>query len=309
MGVQLARHSGFPSSDPAEKATTTRPSSTANFLVDSTDRDDKAYPNSGDFQITKASSLFNGFFNRMAVQEIVLDWGIPNVSTADENDTFDFIYDDGTGPVTDSVTLPTGFYTAAQVLNALVGQMNVSVGTPGAFVIDSGNTGVYMSVDQTVVAGGTFEILDGNLAGQIFTAGQIDAGQAQSYPIICPRILNYRYLDFISPQLTYNQELKDNDTSPNAKDVLYRWYFGWDNETSYDTLGFPILQGYRSFVARRLISYPKQIRWNTNQPIGNISFQVYDQDDQIVDAEPPLFPAVDGGAVMEFQMTLLLSED
>ena len=310
MGVQLARHGGFSSSDSTEKAVTIRPPSTANFLIDSFDRDFDAYPSSGNFVINKTNSLFNGFFNRMAVQEVVLDWGIPNVSQYKENDTFIFTYvfPPG-GPIVDTVTLPTGFYTVAQVLAALVSQMNISVGVPGAFVINSGNTGVYMSVDQAVVPGGTFEINATDLSGQIFTVGQEDAGQATSYPIICPRILNYRYLDFVSPQLTYNQELKDNDTSPQSRDVLYRWYFGWDNETSYDTLGFPILQGYRSFVARRLISFPKQIRWNKNQPVGQVSFQVYDDEDDIVNAEVPAFPAVDGGASMEFQMTLLLSEE
>lgn len=299
MGVQLPEEG---------KASTIRPPSTANFLIDSTDRDEVAYPNSGNFQIVKTNSLFNGFFNRMAVQEVVLDWGIPNISLQDHNDTFTVTYVFPPNPAaTTTINLPNGFYTVAQALATIVSQLNVAVGTPGAFVITAGNTGVYMDVDQAVVPGGTFEINEENLANQIFTAGQIDAGQAQGYPIIAPRILNYRYLDFVCPQLTYNQELKDSDTSPQSRDVLYRWYFGWDNETSYDTLGFPILQGYRSFVARRLIAFPKQIRWDPKQPIGNLKFEVYDNVDQIVDAEK--FPAVDGGAVMEFQMTLLLSED
>jgi hypothetical protein len=114
-------------------------------------------------------------------------------------------------------------------------------------------------------------------------------------------------LDFVSPQLTYNQELKDADTSKNVKDVLYRWYFAWDEETSYDTLGFPVLQGYRSFIQRRLISFPKQIRWNNTQPVGVVQFQVFDDNDDIVDSDA--FPAEEGGAEMEFQMTFLLSEN
>jgi hypothetical protein len=316
IGVQMARQRGVDSSGDQNKAVTTRPSATANFLIDSVDRED-TYPIAGDFQITKNQSLFNGFFNRLSVQEVVLDWGIPNISPVHENDVFTFTYDDGTGPVASWVEIPAGFYTVEDLLNALVGQMNVDVGTPGAFVITSGNTGVYIGVDQAVVAGGTFEINEvfagppvkngENLAYQLFTEVQVNSGQNQSYVILCPRLLPYRYLDFVSSQLTYNQELKDADTSQSSRDVLYRWYFAWDNETSYDGLGFPILQGYRSFIARRLIAYPKQIRWNNTQPVGAVTFQVYDDNDDIVDTDA--FPAEEGGAEMEFQMTLLLSED
>lgn len=311
----MARQRGV--ENPTEnKATTVRPSSTANFLVDSVDRP-KSYPISGDFQIVKTNSIFNGFFNRMAVQEVVLDWGVPNVSSVDQNNTFTVDYDDGVNPAVEhTAILPNGFYNAKQALDTIVSQLNVLIGTPGAFVITSGNTGVYMGIDQTVVAGGTFEILsvsappnsdENNLAFQIFSEKQVDAGFAQSYPIICPRILPLRYLDFVCNQLTYNQELKDGDTSEKSRDVLYRWYFGWDTETSYDAYGFPVLQGYRSFIQRRFLAFPKQIRWSPNQPIGNLSFQVYNDLDEIVDTDT--YPAIDGGAEMEFQMTMLLSED
>ena len=114
-------------------------------------------------------------------------------------------------------------------------------------------------------------------------------------------------MDFVCTQLTYNQELKDGDTSEKSRDVLYRWYFAWDTETSYDGYGFPVLQGYRSFIQRRLIAFPKQIRWNSSQPVGNLTFQVYNDTDEIVD--PDAYPPNAGGAEMEFQMTLLLSED
>lgn len=298
------------------KATTVRPSSTANFLVDSVDRPE-SYPIAGDFQIVKTNSIFNGFFNRLAVQEVVLDWGIPNVSSVDQNNTFTVDYDDGVNPAVEhTAILPNGFYNAKQALDTIVSQLNVLIGTPGAFVITAGNTGVYMGIDQTVVAGGTFEILsvsappnsdENNLAFQIFSDKQVDNGFAQSYPIICPRILPLRYLDFVCNQLTYNQELKDGDTSEKSRDVLYRWYFGWDTETSYDAYGFPVLQGYRSFIQRRFLAFPKQIRWSPNQPIGNLSFQVYNDLDEIVNADA--YPTVDGGAEMEFQMSMLLSED
>lgn len=304
MGVPMTEH-----------ATTIRPPSTANFLVDSVDRDD-AYPDAGKFTISKKSNLFNGFFNRLAVQEVVLDWGIPNVSQVHENDTFSFTYDFGAGPVVDVVNVPSGWYSVAEMLDTLVDQMNTAVGVPNAFKITGTGFGpVSMDVDQAVVAGGTFEINEtgpagqiNNLAQQIFGDKLIEIGQNLQYFITAPRLLPYRYIDIVSTQLTYNQDLKDADTSQNSRDVLYRWYFAWDNEpTSYDPYGFPLLQGYRQFIQRRLISYPKQILWNTTQPIGSVSFEVFDDTDALVLTSD--FPASAGGAEMEFQMTFLLTED
>jgi len=312
IGVQMARSRGS-GADTEAKAVTTRPSSTANFLIDSADRPAQ-YNSAGNFQIVKSNSIFNGFFNRMAVQEIVLDWGIPNISPVTFNDFFIISYDDGVNPpVNHTVYLPAGFYDAQQALDTIVSQLNISVGV-AAFVITSGNTGVVMGIDQAAVPGGTFEILDAlptgeqaNLALEIFSNEQVANGYAQSYTILAPRILSLRYLDFVCNQLTYNQELKDADTSEKSRDVLYRWYFAWDTETSYDGYGFPVLQGYRSFIQRRLIAFPKQIRWNSSQPVGNLTFQVYNDTDEIVD--PDAYPPNAGGAEMEFQMTLLLSED
>lgn len=309
MAAQLTGRRGV-SGDEVGTAITIRYPSTAHFLVDSNDRDD-VYPDAGNFQINKKNSLFNGFFNRLALQEIVLDWGIPNVSTVHQNTSFTYTYNFGAGDVEDTVFIPDDWYTVQEALDILVSQMNVSVGVPGAFVIVAGNGGVSMNVDQAVVVGGTFEINAQNTAGteinnlgvQIFGDQQINQGQNVSYQVIAPRILPYNYLDFVSPQLTYNQELKDADTSKQSRDVLYRWYFAWDNETAYDSYGFPILQGYRQFVQRRLISFPKQVKWNANQPIGSVTFQVYNDLDELVLASEY------DVAEMNFQMTFLLSED
>ncbi len=305
MGVQMANRMGF---SPESNTFTIRYPSTANFLVDSDDR--TLGEDAGNFTINKPNALFNGFFNRLALQEIVLDWGIPNVSTVHGNTSFSFTYDFGAGPVQDTVFLPDDWYTAQEALDLLVSQMNTSVGVPNSFVIVSGNGGVSMNVNQTTHPGGTFEMnLTGAsgennlLGGEIFSLEQMDQGQAPSLQIIAPLIQPIQYLDFVSPQLTYNQNLKDGSTAPQTKDVLYRWYFAWDNETTYDSYGFPILQGYRQFKQRRIIPFPKQIKWNSNQPIGSIQFQVFDNADDLVLASG--FPV----AEMEFQMTFLLSED
>lgn len=314
MGVQMASRMGAASATLKDDTFTIRFPSTANFLVDSNDRDD-TFPDAGNFTITKKNSLFNGFFNRLAVVEVVMDWGIPNVAVLHQNTSFTFTYDFGAGPIEDTVFIPGGWYSVQQALDLLVDQMNVSVGTPNAFVIVSGAGGVSMAVDQAVVAGGTFEINEINTAGtqpnnlglQIFGETLLDVGQQPEYFILAPRILPYNYLDFVSTQLTYNQDLKDADTSQQSRDVLYRWYFAWDTPTEYDSYGFPLLQGYRQFIQRRYIPFPKQIRWSSQQPIGAVSFQVYDDLDNLVLTSE--FGNSEGQPEMEFQMTFLLSED
>lgn len=294
-----------------QKATTIRFPSTSAFMIDSVDREDvSTTASSGDFSIVKPMSLNNGYFTRMALQEIVLDYGIPNISSIHQNDTFYFTYNTGAGPVQDSAVLPAGWYTAKLALDTLVSQMNAST-APGLFQVVSGAGGV--SIDM-VNNTHTWQINANGPAGQpniladqLFAENQQDTAFRNTFYVIAPRLLPYRYLDFVCNQLTYNQKLKDNDTSQQTRDVLYRWYFGWDDSQSYDAYGFPILQGYTPFIQRRLISFPKQIQWTPNMPVGNLNFQVYDDNDDIVDAYA--FPSTEGGAEMEFQMTLLLTED
>jgi hypothetical protein len=69
-----------------------------------------------------------------------------------------------------------------------------------------------------------------------------------------------------------------------------------------DSLGYPIYQGYKRFIQRRPIAFPKQIKWDNNIPIGQLSFQVLDDNGRI------LSPDVVQGE-MEWQMTCLVSEN
>lgn len=322
MAVQMARHLGAAGrmEENLDRAVTIRPASTAAFMVDSKDRAD-AYPSSGSFQITKQQNLFTGFFSRLALQEIVLDYGIPNVFDALPGDdpisstaTFTINVVIAPNPVaTITVTLPTGFYTVEEALDELVVLLNAAT-APGTFVVTYAPPNPQVSLDITG-AGNSFEIVETNLSASLFNEKQLDAGQHTGYIVTGPRLLPYSYLDFVCSNLTYNQDLKDNDTSTNSKDVLYRWYFGWDTPVEYDGYGFPIQQGYRPFIQRRLISYPKQILWNKAQPIGSLLFEVYDESDRIVDPEKfpvaPIPPStvMQGGAEMEFEMTMLITEN
>lgn len=274
---------------PNEKATVIRYPSTANLMLDSADRPDPASTATGqsafDFQISKTNSIMNGFFTRIGTTEVVLEWCEPNITTGNDSMIVDV---SGTGANTFNNTLigyvPSGiFSTVEAVLDELVDSLNVDSGIQGAGVtfevvndspgragirIQSGDPGVF----RILPSDNTDTWLPDQLG--IYKSSYTTTGAPTIY-VDCPDLRLYRYLDFTSSQLTYNQDLKDTTTSPIARDVLCRWYMAWDTPPEVDAYGFPILMGYTPFTLRRLFNPPKQIKWDPRQPIGNLAFQVY----------------------------------
>lgn len=313
ISTQMARHLGAAGriEESVDRAVTVRPSSTALLSVDSQDRtqEDSAGNTitngiSTNFIINKNQSIFNGFFSRIGVTEVVLDWCIPNISDQTFNNTISITL----GPTTIISTIPNGHYTVADVLDRIVYELNLPAPNGfgvGTFRIEdqfgaAWGAGSYGPAYLATTGGGNFTINITKLQQQL-TLQQGVAGNA--FPVTCPNILNIRYIDFVSPQLTYNQDLKDNTTAIVQRDVLYRWVFAFDNvPLSLDRYGYPIFQGYQHFVHRRVLPYPKQILWDPKQPIGQLSFQVYD------DGGDLLVPA-DYEGEMEYQMSLLFSEN
>ena len=307
IAVQMAKlrgtQMGDPIGDAPEKAVTVRPPSTALLAVDSLDRiQPGSAGTSASFIINKNQSLFNGFFSRIALNEIVLDWCIPNVAAYFGNNTLTVTTT--AGPTTHTITLNDGHYFIADALDSIVAELNTAFGA-GTFRLEDqfGNAwgaSSYGTVFLATTAGGTFTIGASPLQEQL---GLEAGGTAADFPVICPKLLPIYYIDFVSPQLTYNQDLKDNSTSAIVRDVLYRWVFAYDNvPQALDRYGFPILQGYKEFVTRRYLNYPKQILWNPKMPVGQLSFQIYTSGGDLLD------PTAIGGEC-EYQMSLLFSEN
>ena len=250
---------------PSERATTFRNPSTANLAIDSRDR---TTGTSSDFTILLNQNIMSGFFTRLAVNEVVLLWNVPNILEG-KNNTFSIEYTLSGTTTTESITITEGFYTVDSLMTVICELLNAEVtGSPFQFIkVD----GIYV-LDAT--AGGTFSINASILQEQMgFGAG----GTAQSFQPLeaTPNLQTVSYIDFVSNNLTYCQDLKDSSTSTKSQDILYRWSMGWDSEPSQDGEGFPILQGYEPFCQRRYLSFPKQIKWDNNQPIGQLDFSVY----------------------------------
>lgn len=288
---------------PSEKGVPIRQPSTANLMIDSADRIDPLGSSAFDFQIQKNYSLMNGFFTRIGTTEVVLEWCQDNISGLDLSNNFMSFDISGIAPNTysgtQSIQLVSGFYTAADAYNALIIILNDLSGTTGAvFSVNTDPGGPYFECTGAFFATNGEKLarhLDlANVAESTFLGGSVTG-----VPITCPDLRPYRYIDFVAPQLTYAQDVKDATTAKISRDVLCRWYMSWDTPPQLDAYGYPILMGYTRFCARRLYNPPKQIKWDTNLPIGNLSFQVFD-DNQLLLPESAL--------ATNWLMTLQISE-
>ena len=286
---------------PNEKAMPIRVPSTANLMVDSADRKTAVYPLCNDFQITKMNSILNGFFTRVGTTEVVFEWVVPNVDPI-QNGGFTY---DTTGTVPSQNTFALGgFYNMEEAINALVEELNTF--TPGTgltwAVVGLLGGGVQLTVTGGV-AGNTFEIdsplliqmFKQNLAGTFGGTGTVEF----EFFVASADLRPTRYIDIVCNQLTNNQAVKDASTAPIVRDVLCRWYFDQDYPVPNDAYGYPILMGYSPFHLRRLYNPPKQIQWQTNIPIGNLSFQLYNERGILVDVN----------SATNYLMTLQVSEN
>lgn len=264
--------------NPAQVGTQIRYPSVANLMIDSADRG-TAYTSPWNFQIVKKQSLFNGYFTRIGATEVVLEWNNLNIVAAVNDELAFTIAASGTQPTTVTVTYGEsfgGYFTVADILNTTVTSLNAATAANRfAVVTVSGLKGI----KDTVVSDGDITVADSLLKTQM------GFGASSGTPFLTPidpDLRPYRYIDFVSDQLTYNQNVKDATSNLRDQSVLVRWYFAYDNPTPADEYGFPILMGYEPFVLRRLFNPPKQIAWENNMPIGQVGFQVYGSDGNLV---------------------------
>lgn len=273
---------------PTETGTTIRMPSTANLMIDSTDRDILRYLQASDFQIQKPYSLMNGFFTRIGLSEFYLEWNTPNISSYFNNNTITL---DINGSVPVNVTIPSAFYNIYQAINMVTTLLNNASGITGlGFTVSSigaPSPSGFVLVPSNLT---TVYRLTGNLATQLslnVSGGYIQGAIAvRENGVLSPHLGQIRYLDFVSSQLTYNQDLKDSTTNDIVRDVLLRYYFTTELPPALDPYGFPIYLGYTPFTITKQYNTPKQIKWNPKMPIGNLTFQVYNQAQVIQNMTP-----------------------
>jgi hypothetical protein len=319
---------------PTEKGVPIREASTANLLLSSQDRFDYSPVSSstspGVFTIQKNQAILNGFFTRIAPAEINLQWAVPNVYdiSGGGNPLITSVYTDArlrvdvSGGSVTTVTVPYGIYTVASAIDTIVARMNATVTGTTFSVTQAGSaisiTGTnkwrfkattgFNALSLQLGFGVGVGVSGGYALSQTTYNSQTTNGYSpQGTPFnMRPQasLLNLQYIDFVSQQLTYNQDLKDASTSQENRDIIFRWYLSSNNSTSsvsFDKYGFPIYPTYGFFWERRPIAFPKQIKWSPNQPIGQIQFEVY-----ATDINNNTFLLTTDG--YEWMMSLLISE-
>lgn len=297
---------------PIEKGTTIRQPSTANLMVYSGDRIDlsgngqpyynvtglpvfSVYPSPWNFRIQRPNSIMNGFFTRIGVTELCLEWFVPNISGDLGNNYINFTVGGFATP--QLIALTSGFYTVKDALDSLVYVLNnntyysansvvfsiavapIAVNDVGPPVSTTGQNVVYALCCEVASVPTSFAMSATLLRSYL----DFDVtGSQDKRRVRAPDLRPYRFIDFISPDLTYAQGVKDGATNFYNDNVLVRWYFDFDSPPEFDAYGFPILMGYKPFCLRRAYNPPKQIRWETNLPIGNLGFQVVDENHNLV---------------------------
>ena len=282
-----------------ERGSLIRVPATANLVIDSADRNLLTTTSPWDFTINRSNNLIYGFFSRVGVSEVVLDWCVPNISAALDNNTLTVVDISGTA-TNQTVTVPDNCYTMAQLLNQLVAQLN-QVSWPVA--------GVTWSVSQfggqvSLACTRSFQIQGTTLTSDLaIPNNQIEVSITNLFIPPCADLRPVTYIDFVSDKLTSVQDVKDASTNTYVRDILCRWYFDEDTQETYDQYGFPIYMGYKPFCRRRTFNPPKQIKWEQNYNVGQLSFQVYDNTGALLTFYPP-----SAARHNNWRMTLQLSE-
>jgi hypothetical protein len=329
-----------------DKAITVRPASMAVFGVDSDDRyrtyaerrTNTTYPFS--FQVTKNEALLNGFFTRLAVTEFRMYWTLPNISAAWGNNTLEiFITGGAANPYT--ITIPDGSYDL-QTLNATIQDLVqvINDGGPpllpnfaavtnveGSSFYSSSSATTWYWVRPTSNVRTLYDML--NLVNTYPETASVNHSGGVA------NLRSTDYIDIVSPQLTYNQDLKDGSTATLVRDMLVRIYLDDGVNGPYRTntkvfgVGPPLVQtelvvpqydptdymnGTQPFTIYRQFQYPKQVQWNKTQPLGNITFTMYDdQGRSIQDLWASTYPTTNQTGQyyansFVWNMTLLISE-
>lgn len=288
--------------------------STANLLIDSQDRNNLATTQSTDFTITKQSNILAGFFTRLGVVELVLNYSKPNISPEYNTDKLSITI----GAQTEILTITEGNYTVETLFAAILAGLNVGSDLPVPNPALNLFPGIEFGFAGPLGALSFFSDVPGPGAPPNFVINDTPLAQMIGFQINSPNIqqeiikpylipLQLRYLDFVCAQITYQQGLKDASTSNYTRDILYRWNFGWDNVYTLDGDGYAINQGYLPFVQRRYLSFPKLVKWDTQQPIGQLSIQIYGADGSIVRVQTQNLRDPTLGN-LEYSMGLLVSE-
>lgn len=297
-----------------DKGVTIRFPSTAFFGVSSADRyktiqerrTRPTFPFA--FNISKGESLLNGFFHRFALTEFRMDWALPNISSVWKNNQIIIAV---TGQVPFLITLPDNFYTPIDLALGIEQIVDVQFPAINFTALTNKSAGII-----TFTANTTFSFrpvvpvapIPESPYKQLFDMLNFywnPLYQGTTLATSCvtgvPNLRYTEYIDVVCSQITAVQDVKDVSTSQTPRDVLCRIYLDestpsdatYQNptETEIRDVAFTVTgyntpsigsgakqQGCRPFTIYRQFSSPKQIKWEQSVPLGNVIFEIYDDE-------------------------------
>lgn len=283
--------------DTEDDTITVRPSSTALFCIDSVDRygtiEERAAGLTSPYQfnIVKNQALLNGFFKRIALTEIVFPYYIPNI-----NSRTDSIQVSENGGAFSTVTIPVlGFYSPVALATILQTQLITATSNASLTVVYSNGRFVIATntADTIAFARGNYGGLGARINQfQLFdllNMTPLNTVTSASQTTGVTRCRYTEYIDIVSSQLTYNQKLKDTSSDRIVRDILARVYVETEDNLiqpywngTAEVLTRNDIPGTYPFTISRKFPMPKQIRWDDTQPLGNVTFEVYDDKGELV---------------------------
>lgn len=264
--------------------------------------------------LTSGQNFLNGFFTRVALTEVRLPWYMSTIT--ERNNKINLVYRVGLAlPVTFTITIIPGWYTpttlAAELQRAIRAPI-VSGGAnkPSFTVVYNTAPLAFIFFARSNIVGDTFffeteDAIPNNanstglyeMMNWSFNGGDESAGSG------IPTMLSTEFVDIVSSSLTYPQNVKDGDTGKTVRDVVARIYLAKDG---VDT--DPSLLGSAPFVVYRQFSTPKQIRWDSNLPIGQLQFEFYDDKGFLLQSGYNPISRYEQ-SLGDWSITLLVSED
>jgi hypothetical protein len=247
--------------------------------------------------INKQRNVIEGFFTRLALTEININWNTPNVIAAPgyANNTLTLQRGNalGPGPVIDEkiIEVDENFFSPIQLAQALTQLLNFGAGTFGSTSWDVQYTDKFASftiVENTLDIPFRIKVDNRGQKDDLCNLMGLSGAPSTFHKIIqggfAPMCYT-PYVDIISNQLTKKQNVRDagtNITTGNA--LLHRLYLNQDDFTIRFDKSLPTPQlnvdtnilGCRPFVYHKEFQVPKQIFWDTKEFINVIDIELRD---------------------------------
>ena len=296
------------------------------------------------YQMSLQRNLLTGYFHRLTVTDVNLQWNIPTINS--QNYIFNMTTINGQGiATTQNVVLSQDFYTFTELAVQLQIAIRAAFSALTTLTVvweDSKNGSGYRfvintNVSSTIFFNTTLSETTGILAGQsigeatramlklynMIGVTTINVGQAETNSALYltptfPTLIYTSYVDIISNKLSQFMRVKDSETAwaPDTS-VITRVYLTNQGSTTAPTVNqtgtttfetFAI--GTRAFILNYTPATPKNINWSPGQSIIDFDIRVVDEFGDIVPWNVARTTSAGSYFVefFEFQLTVLASE-